>query len=67
MIRDHTVPNDLGSLEANGDLGPGDHPQVRPCPPRPPANVRVRGQDAAPHPVVLWPGLKNKIIISGED
>ena len=51
------VDFDLGLLDADGDQGPGDHPQVHPGPPRPPAQVGVRGQDTAPHPMILRPSL----------
>ena len=53
------VDIDLGVFNADGDQGPGDHPQVHPGPPRPPAQVGVRGQDTAPHPMILRPSLQH--------
>ena len=57
VISDHTDVALPCVLEAYGDLGPGDNSQVSPGLARPPAQVRVRGQDAAPQPVILGPGL----------
>ena len=56
-----------GVFEADGDLGRGDNPQVHPGQPRPPAQVRVRGQHAAPRPMILWTSLKHVILFGGKN
>ena len=60
VITDYTDVAFLYVLAADGDLGPGDHTQVSPGLARPPAQVRVRGQDAAPHPVIFGPSLQRE-------
>ena len=55
----------LGVVDADGDPGPGDHPQVHPGPPHPPAMVRIRCQHTAPHSMVLRPSLQQESFVRG--